>query len=54
MQLSLLRNYSVNLDALFIDTMHAKLELSHPTLLERIDALESYKPRALAKVNDVL
>jgi STE24 endopeptidase len=48
-QLSLLRNYSVNLDALFIDPMYAKLEMSHPTLLERIEALESYEPRAIGK-----
>lgn len=33
---ALLRNYSKNLDALFIDEVHAMLQKTHPTLLERL------------------
>lgn len=41
---SLLRNYSKNLDALFVDEVHAMLQKSHPTLLERLKALDDYVP----------
>ena len=37
--MSLLRNYSVNLDALFVDKFYSQLQNSHPTLLERLKAL---------------
>lgn len=37
---AILRNYSKNLDALFVDEVHAMLQKTHPTLLERIKALD--------------
>ena len=39
---ALLRNYSVNLDALFKDRWYAILNMSHPTLLERLGAIERH------------
>jgi STE24 endopeptidase len=40
---ALLRNYSENNEALFIDPLYAKMMKTHPTLLERMENLAEFK-----------
>jgi STE24 endopeptidase len=45
---ALIRNYAENLDALFVDNWYAKMQMSHPPLIERISgSLDSFKKETL-------